>query len=449
MKILILADQNQRLRSQVNFAFELSRNKDVDIMFLVACPASTEDLSLIEDIPSVKVKYLVSPIQKASVKNSQAIDTKKSRIRKLVRGFSLIQIAYLLILIRKLFKVKALAKGILTEYSPSVLVVNGDRGGVSFEQVFLKEASIRNIKKVVPYSSVISDGLSLREKNIEDFTVRTLFDRLVFHFTNNLTKEVCGRRIFFYDSSTALVLKLYGSISKNPWMIGNGLADVVCLDSSFAMNKYLPEILEKSKYIPVGDIEYDNLFESLKKKDVLSFYKKYKFEKNKKTIAVALPQFAEHKMMDWDTHWKEIRYIISCLEKQGNNLVLSLHPKMNREDYLFLENDYDCIIADEQLRDILAYADIFVAINSSTVLWAVILGVNTVLMDWYGLDSANFSGLTSIRYVKNKNELSKVLSQSIEDEADFSNDWDILEREKLFDGNVINRYYELLAGKNE
>jgi hypothetical protein len=153
--------------------------------------------------------------------------------------------------------------------------------------------------------------------------------------------------------------------------------------------------------------------------------------------------------MDWDTHWKEIRYIISCLEKQGNNLVLSLHPKMNREDYLFLENDYDCIIADEQLRDILAYADIFVAINSSTVLWAVILGVNTVLMDWYGLDSANFSGLTSIRYVKNKNELSKVLSQSIEDEADFSNDWDILEREKLFDGNVINRYYELLAGKNE
>ena len=58
-------------------------------------------------------------------------------------------------------------------------------------------------------------------------------------------------------------------------------------------------------------------------------------------------------------------------------------------------------------------------------------------MGWY-------DHLRSFKTATNMNEYKRYVHDSLNEETDFSHDWEILDKNLLFDGNTIGRYVNLI-----
>ena len=159
---------------------------------------------------------------------------------------------------------------------------------------------------------------------------------------------------------------------------------------------------------------------------------------------MALPQLGEHNIFPWKKHWEEINFLMKNLKKLNQNILISLHPKMDRKDYEFIEEKYKIKILDERLADVLPIADLFVATFSSTVIWSILCGIKSVVVDFYGLNYTMFDFLTSIKKVDKKDNFETELKATLTGEIDFSKDWNSLSRNEVFDGKTIQRYIKLI-----
>lgn len=441
MKILILADQRQRLRSQINLIKQLIKyDLKLKVTIIVACENIESDFTKILNHNNIEVIYLIKQKLNLSEKN---FESKKNKFNLLIKHTTIGQIFYSFILSIKMFKYLKIAEKYILMIKADVLLVNGDRMGVSLEQAFLKMSKKYGIRSIVPYASVISSGISLRMASLDLYLVKTLLDKILFKNMKNQTKNIDGKVIKFYDTSTTLVLKVFSLLSLNPWMIGNGLSDYVCIDNLFSFNKYKNDILFPEKFKIVGDIEYDILYhQSASQKKYLNT--NYIINTELPNIIISLPQLAEHFILNWEQHWQEIYFILDELKDIKANVFLSLHPKMDLNKYVHLEKKYSCVILKEQLRDVIHESDLFIAINSSTVLWSTILGIKTIILDYFELDSSYFKNLSSIQFIKEKKNLKKVVMNTLVSNINFIDDFKILSKDDIFDGNTIKRYFELI-----
>lgn len=445
MTIFILADQSQRLRSQINLLQQLLNEKDnFQFVLFVSCENIEKDFKEVRDFKNLEIIYF-----KRSTIDYSKKDVKKEKniFYNLIKHTTIGEISYVLIQYIKMKKYLKIAENYISKYNPDTLFVNGDRGSISLEQAFLKVANNNKIKSIVPYSSVISNGISLRMSNINSYLNRTLFDKLIFSIFPYTTKIVGNKQIVFYDAPSTLVLNIFELLSKNPWMIGNGLVDYVCIDNRLSFNKYKNEILYPEKFKVIGDIEYDTLHKNSNFLDS-RFQEKYKINKEEKIVIVALPQLAEHLILNWNEHWEEIDYIMNELTKLNINVLLSLHPKMNKNNYQYLESKYNCKILDEQLKEVIHHANLFIATNSSTVLWSTMLGIKTVILDYFNLDSSYFKDIKSIYFVKDKITLLQSVENMLNKKVDFTSDFELLSKDSIFDGNTIKKYINLIKEKN-
>ena len=245
-----------------------------------------------------------------------------------------------------------------------------------------------------------------------------------------------------------MALDELGLLTSNPWCMGNGPADIVCVDNEATLERYAAEGVPWHKLRIVGDTAYDELFVRFAERDGMRtrLLSAGLLDATRKTIVIALPQFAEQGLMDWPEHWSEIAHLLNAVCSCGQNVLVSLHPRVDPDDYRHLEGRYRLRIATEPLKSILPVADVFVAANSSTVFWSVLCGIPVVVLDYFGLDASLFGELTSLAYVRDRNAVGEVVAGRLSDTAtDFSNDWRRLSRDQVFDGQVTRRYYELAS----
>jgi hypothetical protein len=80
--------------------------------------------------------------------------------------------------------------------------------------------------------------------------------------------------------------------------------------------------------------------------------------------------------------------MVRDLRQTGANLVLSLHPRSQQSEYSDLAARYGAIIAGQSLIQILPVADLFVASHSSTVRWAILLTIPTLVLDDFNVGAS-------------------------------------------------------------
>jgi hypothetical protein len=197
----------------------------------------------------------------------------------------------------------------------------------------------------------------------------------------------------------------------------------------------------------VGDVSYDQIYKShIDKKNIRkNITEKYSLNQKKDIVLISLPQLAEHNLMSWDRHWNEIDYLVSQISLLGLNVLISLHPKMEKKMYLFLEMKYACHIVEERLANVLPVANLFVSTFSSTILWSVICGIKTVVVDFYDLDQNIYNYLKTILIVKEKKQLISSVKRYLKSDSDFCEDWSQLSRSDVFTGKSISKYIELIG----
>lgn len=449
-KVLFIADQPQRISGQIQFARKL-QVQGFETSFVLSSkinPAIVSQLDQWQISHSTVTDFFGNMANAGTTESEVTARTSFiGLIKATVKKYTLAQVPLYLVSAYKFKKLIAQSRQTLARERPYILMTNGDRAGLSLEQSFLIAASQLSIRSIVPFTSIISDGLLYRVKNPQQFLLNSGISKRLYNRFENQTKTYEGNEYSFYNLATTFVLNRFGALTKNPWFIGNGLVNHVCLDSQLTVDCYRHEIMDLSKFSIMGDVSLDHLYQANEQKEALKLkaIEKYGLDQAKKIILVAVPQLAEHKLMVWDQHWQEINTLMNSLKASGENVLLSLHPKMNRDQYLFLEKDFDFKILEEPLNDQLPLADLFVAINSSTVLWSVILGIKTIILDYFNLSNGQLVHLSSIDFVKDRAALVTSINNGLSQRANFEDDWKRLSKAEVFDGQVIKRYGQLIT----
>ncbi len=332
---------------------------------------------------------------------------------------------------------------LVKEFNIDIFLIEGDRH-LGFEPVFLKIAKNLKIPTIIPYMVYFAEEEGLiKTKNT--VSAKCLFSsKYIKESEENFMHH---RRInkYFYPHVISNALNRLGVLSQNPWFMGGGDSGILCLANEQLKNHYIKNGIDKKKIKIIGDISYDKLYKIFKNRDYIKneLEKKYYLDKDKNVI-IALPQLGEHNILSWDRHWKEINFLMEKLDNLNQNILVSLHPKMDREKYQFLENKYNCRILDEKLMDVLPISDVFVATFSSTVIWSILCGIKTVVVDFYNLNYQMYDFLESIKKVDKKDNLKDVLKTIFNENIDFTKDWKSLSRDEVFDGKTIQRYINLI-----
>lgn len=340
---------------------------------------------------------------------------------------------------------KRMADQLFDRVAPNLVLAFGDRHP-DIEVPILRVARERGIKVVIPYTTYSGKDVMVEvRKNDPDFQSTrpfSLYRRMkAAHF-----REQLHEGLFYQPPSVLSACERFGVLSSYPWCLGNGLSDVICVDGEVTAQRYRNDRVDPEKIRIVGDVVYDKIADSFKRRGEIkaALVQKYGFDAKRKLIALALPQLAEQGVMAWEPHWKEMRFLAEQVSKTQQNLLLSLHPRMNPEDYAFLEREYPCRIATERLSDFVSAPDLFIANYSSTVIWAVLCGVKTIVVDFYGLNYRFFDYLQSVSIVRERERLQPVLAASMTaNHVDFSADWKALSREQVLDGRTMQRYLNL------
>ena len=352
-----------------------------------------------------------------------------------------------------LYKRLIAIKKILLKTNPVSVVVTGDRHQADgWEPAVLKACRELNISTIIPPVSFTA--------NIEGLPV-TRRRRKIFHADNfpevkaNYPKQyiyddVSKSNIFFYPPFLIDALAKSDMLPENPWVMGGGHSTFILADGEETKGRYVKLGCKQEKIIITGHPSHDNLYSLYQNRHSLknSLNQKYTFDPGKKLIILALPQLAEHGINDWKTHWDEIRFLCRTFSLLQANCLISLHPKMKYEQYEFIETEYNIPISKQPLSEILPAADIFAATFSSTIQWAVLCQIPSIVFDFYGFNYTMYDYLTGTRIINKKTELPGELEKLIKDEHYYAHM--VSEQKRFsnyispFDGKCMKRIVDVI-----
>lgn len=452
-RVFVICNFPRRIPEQITLCKSVNEIDDnLNFLFVLDSPLHMRNYKLLCDFPNIifndRIRYnrRLSELITRKIFGEKCYKTfKNTTIFEIYNIFSMF-IYYLWVFFR--------TRIIFNKFNPDIILANGDRS-CGIEPVFLKIARKRKVRIIIPFYVNYSD-LNGCVKTRSNRPLCTLSKRSPF-ITKYFTKKYQypqvikndKKKVLFYEPSQLFLQDKLGTLSDNPWYMGNGLSDVLCVASRVACEEYQAQGVPERKIRIIGDVIYDQLrINYLRRKEIKKdIINKYDLQKDRRIIIIALPQLAQHSFLSEKEHWNETNYLIGKVSEIENDVLLSLHPRMNLKNYSFLEKQYNCRILEERLYKVLPMADMFIATYSSTVTWAVLCGINTIIVDFYGLNLSYFNALNTVKTVKKREQFVQLIENVLVEKQDFSHDWHKLARDIVFDGETIERYRDLLLEK--
>jgi hypothetical protein len=357
----------------------------------------------------------------------------------------------------KLQSKKLNARRIFINEEPQVVFSMSDRTHDYIESSILWEAKRSGVLIFLPYVAHYDKKTALGYRRDSQGKLKPEFS--VFREFNlyKLWHSLFFRKTLFQGSffQDVYVLKAHhrnGSLSKYPWWIGNGLSDVVCISSLNDMGIYQNNRVNPKKLFITGHVQYDSVYDGYinKKKIKEKYINDYSLDAKKEIVVVALPPYYEQGFMNSRDHWHAINEIIEILVRQKCNVLISLHPRVNKNQYIFLEARFPgCFIAKERLYKFISIADIFIAAPSTTVAWACLCGVQTIVLDLLCLNKKFYEYLSSVSTIENIDEIEYLIKELLirKKTFNFEQDWKKLSRDIVFTGEVARSCLDIINSK--
>lgn len=223
------------------------------------------------------------------------------------------------------------------------------------------------------------------------------------------------RKYLFYPVAETIALFITGLLPRNPWWLsGRDVAAIVVAG-------------EWQKGLLVADGTYDDHIHviGMPSHDVLAkkyaqrveiasrLQRDYDLRAGLPTIVCALPQLGEDNFVDWPRHWEIVEEVFSILAVQPANVFISLHPKASAEEYHVRADHHGLKILREPLNEVICEADLFIAGFSTTVEWALMFGLEAIVLDFTRFGYQIFSGLSKISVVTDPEAFSVVVEKLI------------------------------------
>jgi len=212
-----------------------------------------------------------------------------------------------------------------------------------------------------------------------------------------------------------------GMLPRNPWYQGITFADYIMISGIDEAASYAEAQVDPAKLLFYGSHEFDLLYERWSNREELrhNLTKAYQLDSSNRILVMTLPRLLEQNLASEEVHWQSINEILDVLSKQDYNLLISLHPQSDPAQYAWIEAKYPVKICSERLTDILVVADIFVASYSSTIRWAIGLGIPVINLDFWSLNYKifrNLAGYQTVTTLADFGELVRKLASTSNDD---------------------------------
>ena len=337
---------------------------------------------------------------------------------------------------------------------PAAVLVFEDRAAYP-EMVFLAHArhhGVRSLLVSFAASSVESDATARRDRpdHLIDVPPWRALKRWLANRYPNQARDTPWGRMLFFSAPESLALAATNLLDGRNWHYGGGAVDACTKLSKEDLENARAEGAPIEKFIVAGQPMMDAMYQSRARAAEIraALAAKYLLRLDGPFLVCAVPQAGEHALVDWERHMELTATLFRALGASGGNVLLSLHPRSRPETYAALARESGCCLLEERLSGVLAVADIFVASYSSTVRWALLMGIPTIMIDLLGFGYEQFAGLPGSVVTRDATELRRVLQKLIAD----TGERDRMGREaaaqaagrEIFDGRVCARIIEAL-----
>jgi glycosyltransferase involved in cell wall biosynthesis len=343
--------------------------------------------------------------------------------------------------------------GVLASLKPAMIMIPGDRE-LGFIPPLLRAAKVLKVTSVICTSNIPTlDSVAAMRRGHHRFStdlnrIPSLLNIVAkWKHPDQVISSIHGRLLF---SSGWLICALsrLRMLSSKPWVQGGGNSDYVLVDGERKKQRILSLGVPGEKIRVIGDFAYDDLYHEYdnRRQARNRVDRAMSFHKNESLVVMAVPIFAEHKMLSWDQHLTQLKKFAEVLAKFKVNVLLSFHPKSAPERYRFLSEEFGFQTTDLPLSTILPIGDIFVCGNSSTIDWSILCGIPVVNIDYVGIRDTAFEDCEGVYKVRTPADFQLALQACLADtvrlrEAQLK----VAQTLAQFDGKVGERYLAFLA----
>lgn len=202
--------------------------------------------------------------------------------------------------------------------------------------------------------------------------------------------------------------------SKSPWVQESSSADVLIAESMAMKKHYLSLGIPEEQIKVLGDVNHDRLFE---------FYNSRKVNREKLCRELRLPLgkkiflfslFPDYIFMhgakcEFKNYHAMLTYITNRIKDCSDaNIILCLHPSLRPEDFMFLESDR-VKISKRPTAQLIAIADLYVTSVSSTIKWAISMGVPVINYDVYKMRYDDYKDVPGVLNIEEQSEFEEVI----------------------------------------
>ena len=290
----------------------------------------------------------------------------------------------------------------LENRAPYLIVLPSDRQFHGFELLLLNSRAYQEIPKLIIFTAYPANGSSLealRKNSQHNVTNRPKFVEL---FPKQVRRESTEKMLIsYYSQGCTLALKQTKLLPELPWVVGKSSCCKILVQDEFQRDFLCKNGVHEKRILHFG-----NRFSGQKNLTRTEICRRYFLDAEKPIAVVALPQHIEDSVFSREEAYKFVIDVLKGLQLLEANILISLHPKMDRENYQFIKDDFQLKIAKEDLEDIIATADVFFSSYSSTLLWAYQLEIPFYILDFLNEKLTVFDHLPHLKVLESPEELS-------------------------------------------
>ena len=225
-------------------------------------------------------------------------------------------------------------------------------------------------------------------------------------------------KISFYKRYEENIYKFLNILPTNPWAFGLDNTDYIYYFSETQKLIFIKIGIPKEKLLKF------NLFETELNKKIIKNYMQKLFEFKKKMkldkkpiIIFTLHQLVEHNLMSFTRGWQINKKVAQNLSKYLShkyNLLLSLHPKQEYQNYKFLEKELNIKILRLRYKKVAIYSSILFITNYSSIIDIAKKYNLKIFIFKFNKFSKILYKLHKVNYIRNPKEISKIAKIKLE-----------------------------------
>lgn len=317
----------------------------------------------------------------------------------------------------RLRRVEARLGRMLDHVCPSGIFGFDDRTIVP-EVLLQRQARARGIPTVlVPFAvSSIEADMQMRldrpDHHVDSGSWKGIKRWIAQRFPEQIATHPEVGRLLFFPVWESLALVLSGFSKMRPWVPGGNLATHRGVLGDPERVEAVRLGVPAAKVSVTGQPSLDRMAQLHADRGRLrqSLAAEYGLNVAQRWIICAVPQTAEEGLREWEPHLADIARLFELFSALRADVLLSLHPKSDRRRYASIAAAHGLAVARNPLSDILPAADIFQATFSSTVRWALMLGIPSVVFDPLGRRYDIYKSVPGVAHPADWDELASTLA---------------------------------------